>query len=210
MDKRITSIVRHTRTILRFYCRCGQMGVARRDEMGGDWKCPKCGESRKIPETSETVLRIAPGDIVPPEGDKGKKSLEPIVRDWGKRLVDALRADNVGVGTAEVNGYYCLKIHLSDDLDEYLRITSLDIEGSQYILLATSAGRMKSSEQAIPLLEYLTQFAKIDLSEDEVRLHWLLPIANLSVELVKEECLSMIFDASMIRTTVLARSGSRR
>lgn len=207
MDKRITTIVRRTRSILRFYCRCGQMGVANREEMGSEWTCPKCSEVRSIPDTSETVLRIAPEDQ-DSEGDKGQTKLDGEVRRWGELLVENLRSDNIGVGTAEVNGYYCLKIHLSDDLDEYLRITSLDIEGSRYILLATSAGRIARADQAHPLLEYLTQFAKIDLSDDEVRLHWLLPIGNLSVELLKEVCLSMIFDSSMIRSTILEGRGA--
>ncbi|MBI4612965.1 MAG: hypothetical protein HY720_05085 [Planctomycetes bacterium] len=209
MDKRITTIVNRTRTLLRFYCKCGQLGIARRDERRQVWECPKCHEKRKIPETSEVVLRFGPEELVP--GDEAKdRPLSEEARKWGEALASRLQTDNVGVGKAELAGYYCLRLHLSDDLDEYLRITTIDIEESRYLLLTASIGKLVSPDQALPLLEYVTHFAKIELSGDDVSLRWLMPLANVTPELLHEVALSLTLDASLIRSTVLAPRKKRK
>ena len=132
------------------------------------------------------------------------RPLDPQVKLLGDQLIEDLRAENIGVGIAEIRGYYCLKLNLSDDLDEYLRLTTLEVEEEHYLLLSTSPGGLTLPKKAMQLLSYGTQFAKVELSGDgELALRWILPMSNITGPLLKEVALSMVYDTFMIRTTIL-------
>ncbi len=208
MDKRITSMVKRTQGILRFYCQCGQMGIARKHESGEEWECSRCGEKRPVPEMSETILAVDPAEMEPASAET-ERNLDPQVKLLGEQLIEELRSENIGVGVAEIRGYFCFKLNLAEDLDEYLRMTSLEVEDDQYLLMSTSPGRLTVARKAVDLLGYGTQFAKMELStEGDLALRWILPMANVKPELLKEVCLSMVYDTFMIRTTVLSTSAT--
>ena len=178
---------------------------------GQSWTCPRCSCDRTIPSISEQVPPLE----VPEDSQEVDATVDPEVARWGETIAGRLRADNIGVATAQIHEFSCLKVMLPVESEsngvnhivEYLKMTHIEVEGKRSIHLSCEAGKISSPEQALRLLEYTTIYAKIHLEGKDVRLKWFLPFENLSEDLLYEVCLSLIFHASMIQSTILRSGG---
>ncbi|MDP7033940.1 MAG: hypothetical protein QF752_05560 [Planctomycetota bacterium] len=174
---------------------------------GQSWVCPTCSRERSIPPISEPVPALEMSDV----RDQGSELVDSEVRGWGEQICSRFRADNIGIASAQINEFFCIKAMLPVESQEtkdgavieYLKMTHIEVEGKRSIHLSCDAGVITSSSQALKLLEYTTVYAKIHLEGKDVRLKWFLPLENLSEDLLYEVCLSLIFHASMIQSSIL-------